>query len=205
MCVCISAALLKQINALTGPYQDQPEDEANVQLQRISSWAYVGELCIHGNPSGIDNIVSTRGRAILYKRAHRSKLPTTTRIDSFPALPLLLIDTRQSRSTAIELAKVSALKERYPTLIEATLNSIDELTMLAHSLITSKDFDATSEQDLEHLGIFFRINHGFLVSLGVSIQSLSIFENWLTTLTLGGPSLQVQEAVDVPSPCSNAT
>ncbi|KIX06568.1 mevalonate kinase [Rhinocladiella mackenziei CBS 650.93] len=172
ICVCISAALLKQIHVLSGPHHDQPEEEVDLQLERINKWAFVGELCIHGNPSGVDNTVSTRGRAVLFKRVDYSKPPSATPLKDFPELPLLLINTKHPRSTAAEVAKVTALKEKYPTVTEATLDSIDKVTISAHSLITSDKFDPTSEPNLEHLGDLFRINHGLLVSLGVSHPKL---------------------------------
>ncbi|ETI26945.1 mevalonate kinase [Cladophialophora carrionii CBS 160.54] len=172
ICVCISAALLKQIHVLSGPHHDQPEEEVDIQFERINKWAFVGELCIHGNPSGVDNTVATHGRAVLFKRLDYTKPPMATPLKDFPELPLLLINTKQARSTAAEVAKVAALKKKYPAVTEATLDSIEEVTMSAHSLITSDEFDPTSEQNIEHLGDLFRINHGLLVSLGVSHPKL---------------------------------
>jgi mevalonate kinase len=172
ICVCISAALLKQIHVLSGPHEDQPQEEVNMQIERINRWAFVGELCIHGNPSGVDNTVSTRGKAVLFKRTDYSKPPEVTPLRNFPELPLLLINTNQSRSTSVEVAKVAAMKKKYPTVTEATLNSIDEVTNSAHTLITSDNFDPRSDHNLEHLGDLFRINHGHLVSLGVSHPKL---------------------------------
>ena len=172
ICVCISAALLKQIHVLSGPHHDQPEEEVDLQLERINRWAFVGELCIHGNPSGVDNTVSTRGKAVLFKRTDYTRSPMVTPLKDFPELPLLLINTRQPRSTATEVAKVGAMKKRHPEVTEATLSSIEAVTMSAHKLIISKDFDPRSDSSLEHVGEMFRINHGFLVSLGVSHPKL---------------------------------
>ncbi|KIW71922.1 mevalonate kinase [Phialophora macrospora] len=172
ICVCISAALLKQIHVLSGPHHDQPEEEVDMQIERINKWSFVGELCIHGNPSGVDNTVAAHGRAVLFKRLDYTKPPMATPLKDFPELPLLLINTKQPRSTAAEVAKVAAMKKKYPAVTEATLDSIDEVTRSAHSLITSDDFDPTSETNIEHLGDLFRINHGLLVSLGVSHPKL---------------------------------
>lgn len=170
--VCISAALLKQIHVLSGPHHDQPDEEVKTQLERINRWAFVGELNIHGNPSGVDNTVSTWGKAVLFKRVDYSKPPVATPVNDFPELPLLLVNTRQPRSTAVEVAKVGALLTRYPDVTEATLNGIDSVTMSAYKLITSDDFDPQSATNIEHLGDLFRINHGYLVSLGVSHPKL---------------------------------
>src|SRR5207249_762295 len=75
VCVCLSAALLLQLRVLAGPHQDQLPDEAELQIERINRWAFVGELCIHGNPSGVDNTVSSGGRAVLFRRGDYSKPP----------------------------------------------------------------------------------------------------------------------------------
>lgn len=172
ICVCISVALLKQIQILSGPHADQPQGEVDLQIERINHWAFVGELCIHGNPSGVDNTVSTQGKAVIFKRRDYTKPPEVTPLKNFPELPLLLINTKQLRSTATEVAKVAAMKGKYPTVTEAILNSIDEVTKSAHALIRSEDFDPRSDSNLEHLGDLFRVNHGHLVSLGVSHPKL---------------------------------
>jgi len=172
ICVCMSAALLKQIHVLSGPHHDQPEEEVETQLERINRWAFVGELCIHGNPSGVDNTVSTRGKAVLFKRTDYAKPPQATPVKDFPELPLLLVNTKQPRSTATEVAKVGALKKKYPEVTEKTLDSIDQITMSAYKLIKSADFDPKSNSNIEHLGDLFQMNHGMLVSLGVSHPKL---------------------------------
>lgn len=189
ICVCISAALLKQIHILSGPHEDQPREEVDTQIERINRWAFVGELCIHGNPSGVDNTVSTRGKAVLFKRTDYNKPPQVTPLRHFPELPLLLINTNQARSTATEVAKVAAMKDKYPAVTEATLNSIDEVTKSAHQLITSQDFDPSSKDNLQHLGDLFRINHGHLVSLGVSHPKLEYIRELVDYTNIGWTKL----------------
>src|SRR5581483_8320667 len=106
ICVCLSTALLLQIRTLAGPHPDQPPEEAEIQIERINRWAFVGEMCTHGNPSGVDNTVSSGGKAVLFRRGDYSKPPKVVALTKFPELPLLLVNTRQSRSTAAEVAKV---------------------------------------------------------------------------------------------------
>jgi mevalonate kinase len=93
-------------------------------------------------------------------------------VPDFPELPLLLVNTKQQRSTAAEVAKVGAIKKKHPKLTEAMLDSIDQVTVSAHKFITSAEFDPHSGASLEELGDHFRINHGLLVSLGVSHPKL---------------------------------
>lgn len=170
--VCIAAALLKQISVLSGPHEDQPPEDVEMQIRRINRWAFVGEMCIHGNPSGVDNTVSAQGKAVFFKRIDYLKPPQVVSLKSFPELPLLLVNTRHPRSTAVELAKVATMVKKYPEVSQATLNTIGQVATSAHALIASDDFDPENEDKLENLGEMFRMNHGYLVSLGVSHPKL---------------------------------
>ncbi|KAG2417440.1 hypothetical protein HFD88_008659 [Aspergillus terreus] len=168
VCVCLSAALLLQIRALAGPHPDQPLAEAEMQIEHIDRWAFVGELCIHGDPSGIDNTVSAGGKAVMFQR-NASGPPSVIRLTKFPRLPLLLIDTQQPRSTAVQVEKVKTLKTKYPELTEMILDGIGKLATSALELISLDDFPGCVTSDtLGRLGDFIGINHGLLVSLGVS-------------------------------------
>ena len=166
--VCLSSALLLQIRTLAGPHPDQPPEEAELQIERINRWAFVSEMCIHGNPSGVDNTVSSGGKAVLFKREDYSKAPEVIPLRRFPELPLLLVNTKQARSTATEVAKVGALKESLPDITEIILNTIDAVTESAYKLITSAKFDKKDARITDTLGTLMNINHGQLVSLGVS-------------------------------------
>lgn len=170
--VCLAAALLLQIRTLSGPHPDQPSDEARLQLERINRWAFVCEMCIHGNPSGVDNTVATQGKAVVFQRSDYSKPPVVTPLWSFPELPLLLVDTMQPKSTAAEVAKVGVLKKVHPEVTAAILNAIDKVSVSAASMINSEDFADDEEAGQRHLGQLMTINHGLLVSLGVSHPKL---------------------------------
>ena len=183
--VCISSALLLQIRALSGPHPDQPSDEAKIQVERINRWAFVGEMCIHGNPSGVDNTVSANGKAVLFKREDYSKPPKVVHLRDFPELPLILINTRQPRSTATEVAKVGALKTALPEVTGLILAAIDRVTESAHDVITSSSFSQESRQMTESLGSLMNINHGLLVSLGVSHPRLERIRELVDLVDVG--------------------
>lgn len=170
--VCISAALLIQCRALSGPHPDQMGHEAEEQLERINRWAFVGELAIHGTPSGVDNTVATNGRAVLFQRKDYSKPPMVKILRDFPELPLLLINTLQPKSTAAEVAKVSRLKERHSAVAEHLLDAIDSITRSVHDHITQEDFDASDPDSIAYLGELMSVNHGILTALGVSHPKL---------------------------------
>lgn len=166
--VCVSAALLLQLRTLSGPHPDQPPDEARLQVERINRWAFVFEACIHGNPSGVDNTVSTQGKAVVFQRTDYSKPPSVQPLWDFPELPLLLVDTKQPKSTAHEVAKVARLREKHPKLVGTILDAVDRATRSATELLESPDFDSEQEECLQQVGELMTINHGLLVSLGVS-------------------------------------
>ncbi|EFQ29721.1 mevalonate kinase [Colletotrichum graminicola] len=166
--VCLAAALLLQLRTLSGPHPDQPPDEARLQVERINRWAFVCEMCIHGNPSGVDNTVATQGKAVVFQRTDYNKPPAVRPLWDFPELPLLLVDTKQAKSTAFEVAKVAKLKKTHPELVGCILDAIDKVTDAADKLIGGEEFDNEEAESLRKVGELMTINHGLLVSLGVS-------------------------------------
>lgn len=166
--MCVSAALLIQLRTLSGPHPDQPPEEARLQIERINRWAFVYEMCIHGNPSGVDNTVATQGKAVVFQRIDYSKPPAVRPLWDFPELPLLLVDTKQPKSTAYEVAKVGKLKTAHPKLVGSILDAMDKVAASAAELITDEEFDEEEEECLRKVGELMTINHGLLVSLGVS-------------------------------------
>lgn len=166
--VCLSCALLLQLRTLSGPHPDQPPQEAKIQLERINQWAFVCEMLMHGNPSGVDNTVATQGKAVVFQRMDYNKPPAVRPLWDFPELPLLLVDTRQAKSTLAEVAKVAKLKETHPKLVGAILDAIDRVTMSADEIMASDDFDSDEVECLRRVGELMTINHGLLVALGVS-------------------------------------
>lgn len=166
--VCLAAALLLQLRTLSGPHPDQPPEEARLQVERINRWAFVGEMCIHGNPSGVDNAVATQGKAVVFQRVDYTKPPAVKPLWDFPELPLLIVDTKQPKSTHHEVAKVGRLKEAHPKLVGSILDAMDKVTQTAAATISDDDFDNEDYESLRKVGELMTINHGLLVSLGVS-------------------------------------
>ncbi|KAI4244537.1 MAG: hypothetical protein L6R40_003004 [Gallowayella cf. fulva] len=187
--VCLSSAILLQLRTLSGPHPDQPPDEAELQIERINRWAFVGEMCIHGNPSGVDNTVAAGGKAVVFKRGDYSSPPTVTPVQKFPELPLLLVNTCQSRSTATEVAKVAALRKLHPAIVEPILEGIDKITESAYELVSSCTFESRDDESVRTLGDLMRINHGLLAALGVSHPKLERIRELIDSLGLGWTKL----------------
>uniref|UniRef100_A0A0G2JEG0 mevalonate kinase n=1 Tax=Mus musculus TaxID=10090 RepID=A0A0G2JEG0_MOUSE len=74
--VCLAAALLTACEEVSNPLKDGvsvsrwPEED----LKSINKWAFEGERVIHGNPSGVDNAVSTWGGALRFQQGTMSSL-----------------------------------------------------------------------------------------------------------------------------------
>ncbi|MCJ1292002.1 Mevalonate kinase [Xylographa carneopallida] len=187
--VCISSALLLQIRTLAGPHPDQPRKESEVQIERINRWAFVGEMCIHGNPSGVDNTVAAYGKAVIFKREDYGKPPYVQSMRNFPELPLLLVNTRHARSTAVEVAKVGALKNTQPVVTGLILEAIDKITESAHEMLSAPGFDQSNHDSLKVVGELLNFNHGLLVSLGVSHPRLERIRELVDTLGCGWTKL----------------
>jgi len=171
--VCLSAALQIQNGTLTIPFKGMMPHETRLQSERVNNWAFVGEMCIHGNPSGVDNTVATGGKAVFFKRGDHSLPPDVTHLKDFPELPLLLINTNQSRRTAEQVANVRSLLTAHEEITHSMLDTIDKITNEALEIITDPDFSsAPGSPFLVRLGELIRINHGILVSLGVSHPKL---------------------------------
>lgn len=129
----------------------------------INKWAFIGEKCIHGNPSGVDNLVSTHGGAILYKKGTEAKLLDL----SNNPLEILLTYTKVPRSTKILVSNVRQLYETYPDIITPVLNSMDSIACKASQILSQ------NEPDFQSVASLIDINQGLLQSLGVSHETIA--------------------------------
>ncbi|OAA54311.1 mevalonate kinase [Niveomyces insectorum RCEF 264] len=145
--VCMATALLLQIRTLSGPHPDQPPEEARLQIERINRWAFVAEMCIHGNPSGVDNTVAAQGKAVIFQRAELNKPPSVKPLWHFPELPLLLVNTRQPKSTQNEVAKVARLRRTRPDVVNDILSAMNSVARSAIAIIEAQRDEDTSDSD----------------------------------------------------------
>ena len=66
--VCLATALL-----VWGDHIERPGKAGVGAMKTINEWAYLGEKCIHGNPSGVDNTVATFGGGVVYRKARAER------------------------------------------------------------------------------------------------------------------------------------
>ena len=86
--VCLATALLTLGKRIPRP-NSQPIDVEILKI--INAWAYLGEKCIHGNPSGVDNTVATFGGGVVYRKERRERrLSNGTFAPSKPAEKIII-------------------------------------------------------------------------------------------------------------------
>lgn len=152
----------------------------------IDAWSYMGEKCIHGNPSGIDNAVATHGGAVMFQRMENSMPSVRTSMRNLPSINLLLTNTKTSRRTADLVSNVARIVNDFPKTSGCILESLDSIAREAYNLMLRPFLDADSKVRLMEL---IRINHGLLVSLGVSHPNLERIKLYCDELEMGETKL----------------
>lgn len=91
------------------------------QLEVINQYAFYSEILLHGTPSGIDNAVSTYGKAIVYTKLDGAVHMTHTQL---PPLTILLTHTHVPRSTKTLVAGVRNMYNAHAQVVQGILDSI---------------------------------------------------------------------------------
>ncbi|KAG0091342.1 Mevalonate kinase [Podila epicladia] len=157
--VCVATALLKLNGHLTAGM------DAIAQRDLVNQWSFQAEKVIHGNPSGIDNTVSTFGGAVMFKKDEKIEpLP------GFQSLRFLLTNTRVPRETQVQVANVRKLWEKFPTVVNPMLDAINEISASCKDLFSQQGLERAHL--LTYFGELVDVNHGLLAALGVSHPSL---------------------------------
>ena len=104
-------------------------DTADIpDLEFIDKWSLIGEKCFHGNPSGIDNAVATFG-AVMFQRTSTPEQPSIrTNMRNFPAIKLLLTNTKVPKGTADLVAGVGRLNAEFNLISTSILTAIEHLS-----------------------------------------------------------------------------
>ncbi|XP_032327292.1 mevalonate kinase isoform X2 [Camelus ferus] len=120
---------------------------------------------IHGNPSGVDNAVSTWGGALRYQQGKISSLKRP------PALQILLINTKVPRSTKALVAGVRSRLLKFPEIVAPLLTSIDAISLECERVFGEMAAAPTPEHYLV-LEELIDMNQHHLNALGVGHASL---------------------------------
>lgn len=167
-CVCLAAALLTACEEITNPLKDgEPTSRWTAEdLELINKWAFQGERVIHGNPSGVDNAVSTWGGALRYQQGKISSLKRP------PALKILLTNTKVPRSTKTLVASVRNRLLKFPEIVAPLLTSIDAISMECERVLGEMAAAAPAPEHYLVLEELIDMNQHHLNALGVGHASL---------------------------------
>ncbi|XP_004379044.1 mevalonate kinase [Trichechus manatus latirostris] len=165
--VCLAAALLTACEEIPNPLRDDDHVSRWTQkdLELINKWAFRGEKVIHGNPSGVDNAVSTWGGALRYQQGQISSLKKP------PALKILLTNTKVPRRTKALVAGVRNRLIKFPEIVAPLLTSINAIALECERVLGEMAADPTPEQYLV-LEELIDMNQHHLNALGVGHASL---------------------------------
>ncbi len=134
--------------------------DRKLDLNKINETAYRAEKKKHGNPSGVDNTISTYG-GLLWFRKESESLKLFSSVKAKRALPkLYLIDTgRPLESTKEMVAKVGRLYKKDPLATEIIFKKVERVTrsflkyLLGEGAINFQELIKENEALLEKLGV----------------------------------------------------
>lgn len=185
--VCLSTALAilgGHVEHPTLTIKDKHHGKATKDTEFVDNWSLMGEKCFHGNPSGIDNAIATHGGVVLYQRLKGPGNPSVrTNLRNFPALDLLLTNTKIPRSTADLVGKVASINSTYPKIADHILSGMEQIAQEAYLIMLLPTVDK------KKLGELINLNHGLLASLGVSHPALEEIRVIADTHKIGSTKL----------------
>ncbi|KAG7244045.1 hypothetical protein INR49_006206 [Caranx melampygus] len=166
--VCLAAALLTASGVIPSPLKewDQTSRWCQEDLELINSWAFQGEMIIHGNPSGVDNAVGTWGGML---RFLAGKIIPLSRV---PLLRILLTNTKVPRSTKVLVARVKDKINKFPSIMTPVLDSVDAISCTCEKVLSEMTSEPITGEHYNILEEFIDINQHHLNVMGVGHPAL---------------------------------
>ena len=130
--------------------------------QSVNNFAFECERTAHGNPSGVDNTVSTYGRPIVFRR--QGERSTVNDLVLARNVPLVVGFTGQESLTALTVANVAKAWRRNKQRYEGIFEQIGELSLAGAEAMREGAFD--------ELGELMNLCHGYLNALQLSTREL---------------------------------
>uniref|UniRef100_A0A1A8FM48 Mevalonate kinase n=2 Tax=Nothobranchius korthausae TaxID=1143690 RepID=A0A1A8FM48_9TELE len=166
--VCLAAALLCASGAIPAPLKewDHTARWHQEDLELINSWAFQGEMIIHGNPSGVDNTVATWGGML---RFLAGKIIPLTRV---PLIRILLTNTKVPRSTKVLVARVKDRINKFPPIMIPVLDTVDAVSSTCEKVLTEMTREPITGEHYNTLEELIDINQHLLNVMGVGHPAL---------------------------------
>ncbi|XP_034026130.1 mevalonate kinase [Thalassophryne amazonica] len=166
--VCVAAALLCARGTIPSPLKDWNHTVRWCQedMELINSWAFQGEMIIHGNPSGVDNAVGTWGGML---RFLDGKIIPLSQV---PLLRILLTNTKVPRSTKVLVAKVKDKINKFPSIMWPVLDSVDAISGTCEKVLSEMTCKPITGEHYNILEELIDINQHHLIVMGVGHPAL---------------------------------
>jgi hydroxymethylglutaryl-CoA reductase len=129
--------------------------------EQVNALAFECEKIAHGTPSGIDNTLSTYGRAMLFRAGDE---PLRREIEIPKPVDLVIGISGIESLTAGTVARVRKARDAHPALYEEIFDQIDSLVL--------QGVDALARYELETLGELMNVCQGLLNAMQVSSWEL---------------------------------
>lgn len=179
----LSVVLSLAMGHLGGHIRADTPELSLEEKKLVNTWSFLGEKCIQGTPSGIDNAVATYGNAVLFKR----EMDGTTNfefVEQFPQIPMVLTYTKIPRSTKMLVGNVREFVLRQPNVVKPLLTAMGQLAMRGAEILDSLD-----DKNYGELIELVRVNHGLLIALGVSHPGLELVKFESDSMAVGATKL----------------
>ena len=131
------------------------------EQDNICQLALISEKILHGQPSGIDNAISTYGGLIRFQQGCVQPLELNVN------LRILLVNSHVKRQTKDLVTKVKAQFDKYPLVVAPIMESIDGISQSFLQALKNGD-----EEDFQTLNDLIRYNQTLLDALQVSHPAL---------------------------------
>ncbi|MEJ2248325.1 MAG: mevalonate kinase [Candidatus Lokiarchaeota archaeon] len=141
----VSVALIKALDSFFN---------LNLNREDLSNLAFKLEEYVHGTPSGIDNTVCTYGNMIYYQNKKFEFVKPKSQF------PILITNTNMLHDTKKAITKIKNLKNKAPSIINAYLNNIGNITNIAKKEIINGD--------IKQIGDLMNQNQNILEKLEIS-------------------------------------
>ena len=136
----------------------------NLNDEEINNIAYEGEKAYAGNPSGIDNTVSTFGNLILFERNLEGGSNKIEKLPLGKPMYIIMTNTGITANTKAAVAGVQERKEQFQDKYNAIFN--EEIKLVEQAKI------ALADGNLEKVGELIKQNHKLLQDIEVSCKEL---------------------------------
>jgi len=159
--VTLVSSLLRLSHRISHPGKESFNSWDTKDLETINQWAFIAEKIIHGNPSGVDNSVSTYGRVVKYQNKNIEMLQCKHELE------VIITNTKVPRSTKELVAKVGNKLAKFPSVINPVMDAIEAISIQSQNQMTS-----TEPMDDEVINEMIHDNHSLLCVLGVDHPQL---------------------------------